>query len=172
MSIALARRLRRDATGPERAMWTLIRESGWDFRRQVQLGPHDVDFADRGRKIVIEIDGDTHGSEAAIAKDAYRDEYLRSGGFIVRRFTNDEVLTNPEGVWTVVDGVLSVSRSTKNTPTPVPSPQGGGGPSQSIFATSPPKQRKPRQARSRTLKDPTVGSPSPLRGGDRGGGTL
>jgi very-short-patch-repair endonuclease len=77
---------------------------------------------------VIEVNGDTHGTDDAVAHDFERTEYMRSRGIHVLRFSNFEVMSNAEGVHAEIASVLaSVSRSS-NTPTPVPSPQGGGRP--------------------------------------------
>ena len=48
------------------------------------------------KKIIIEVDGGQHAVETK--KDTERDEWLRSQGFKVLRFWNNEVLTNTQGV--------------------------------------------------------------------------
>lgn len=45
-------------------------------------------------KLVIEIDGETHGSEAEIAHDRRRDAFLKTNGWRVIRVTNEEVYKN------------------------------------------------------------------------------
>ena len=132
-----------------RILWT-FRENGWHFRRQQPIGPYYADFACLHAKLVVEVDGETHTDTD---RDATRDEYMRSRGMQVLRFTNDEVLHNDTGVHAVISGVLGAITATSNTPHPVPPPQGG-------------------RRRSSRKPGASVGSPSPLRGGDRGGGTL
>ena len=161
MSIGRARALRQNQTGPERAMWRILwqfRAEGWHFRRQQPIGPYFADFTCLHAGLVIEVDGMTHTSPEA---DAQRDEYMRSRGLHVLRFTNDDVLTNDIGVYSTIASVLAAVAATSNTPHPVPPPQGG---------------RRPRNRRASALsqksEDASVGSPSPLRGGDRGGGAL
>jgi len=110
MSIKRARELRQNATPPERAMWRLLkpfRDEGFHFRRQVQIGKYYVDFACHQVKLVIEIDGDTHASEHEIEYDKQRDEYLKSCGFEVVRFSNRDVLNNEDGVFEIVRQVLA-----------------------------------------------------------------
>jgi len=104
MTIERARQLRKDATGPERAMWQLLYplRDEHNFRRQVPLGPYYLDFACHGLKLAIEIDGDTHGADAAQAYDGNRTRFIQSEGYRVLRFTNDDVLGNPEGVFDTV----------------------------------------------------------------------
>jgi very-short-patch-repair endonuclease len=147
LSIARAKSLRHNQTGPERALWRLLwqfREDGWHFRRQQPIGPYYADFACMHAKLVIEVDGETHVSPR---RDAARDEYMRGRGIHVLRFTNDDVLTNESGVYEVVAGVLGAISKVSNTLHPSPED-----------ASSAPSE--------------VLASPSPLRGGDRGGGTL
>ncbi|WP_172122854.1 MULTISPECIES: DUF559 domain-containing protein [unclassified Devosia] len=128
MAKHLARKLRRNATYAEQDFWQLtwsLRQAGWPFRRQQLLGSYYVDFACLKAGLVVEIDGDTHGSDRAQAKDAVRDDYLRGRGFTVLRFTNDEVTSNPDGVFQVLSSFLETLPS---SPPPQPSPRGGGSP--------------------------------------------
>ena len=85
-------------------MWRLLYalREGHNFRRQVPLGPHFLDFACHGLKLAIEIDGDSHGTDAAKAYDLARTSFIQSEGYRVLRFTNDDVLKNPEGVFKTV----------------------------------------------------------------------
>ena len=125
-NIARARSLRTNATPPERHLWKVLRSfnaNGHHFRRQVPIGPYFADFAGHHPKLVVELDGDTHGTSAGLAYDARRDAYLRRIGYVVLRVTNPDVIKNPEGVWHLVHEALA-----SITPTPDPSPQGGGGP--------------------------------------------
>ncbi|MEO5808014.1 endonuclease domain-containing protein [Devosia sp.] len=129
MSIERARSLRKSATPPEQAMWRLLyplRQAGHNFRRQVPLGRYYADFADHGSKLVIELDGDTHGTEAAIAYDALRGKFMDAEGYRVLRFTNTEVMGNPEGVYVVIAAALEQAPALVAPPTPDPSPRGGG----------------------------------------------
>jgi len=125
MSIERARQLRRDATGPERAMWRLLYplRQTHNFRRQVPLGPYYADFACHSLGLVIKIDGDTHGSEQARAYDTTRTRFIEAEGYRVIRFTNVDVLSNPEGVLQVVSSHLE---NLPPSPPPQPSPRGGG----------------------------------------------
>jgi cobalamin biosynthesis Mg chelatase CobN len=118
-SIGRARDLRNGTTPPEQHMWKLLRLfTEHRFRRQVPLGPYVADFAAHHPKLVIELDGETHFSSKASESDRRRTAYLNSIGYRVLRFTNSDIVTNSEGVWTVVDAAL--------TELSLPSPQGGG----------------------------------------------
>jgi very-short-patch-repair endonuclease len=125
----LSRKLRAKSSPPERAMWSILRpfrDAGHHFRRQVQLGAYYVDFVSLSHSLVIEVDGDTHGTDLAQGNDAVRDDYLKGRGFRVLRFWNNEVMTNPDGVYLVVERVLAERSEAVAPPTPDPSPQGGG----------------------------------------------
>lgn len=122
-----ARKLRAEMTPQERKVWAKLRELnrmlGLHFRRQAPIGPFIADFADLGRRVVIEIDGGGHGGE----RDQRRDEWLASQGFQVLRFWNPEVSGNLEGVMQLVlDAVDGESLAEGVPPTPSPSPRGGG----------------------------------------------
>ena len=111
----IARKLRLEQTAAERRLWLVIqsfRADGWHFRRQSPIGPYVVDFVCKQARLIFEIDGDSHYVDGAVAADAARTTYLESRGYRVVRFTNLDVLTNSEGVWSEVGGCLGASKST------------------------------------------------------------
>ena len=71
------------------------------------FGPYILDFACHHAWLVVEIDGDTHGSDEAIARDEFRDDFLRRAGYEVIRLSNEEVLKNLDGVGILLHEVLS-----------------------------------------------------------------
>jgi len=94
----LARRFRSELTPHERRLWYLLRDrrfEGEKFRRQVPIGPYIADFASLSRKLVIELDGGQHSESQ---RDTKRDDYLRTEGWTVLRFWNNELIENREGV--------------------------------------------------------------------------
>ncbi|MBA4228411.1 MAG: hypothetical protein C0456_17505 [Hyphomonas sp.] len=101
LPIKRARRLRREATFPERLLWNKLRNgqlAGLKFRRQHPVGPYIADFACFDLKLLIELDGDTHGQDAQIKRDASRTAYLEREGWRVIRFWNVDVMDSLEGV--------------------------------------------------------------------------
>jgi very-short-patch-repair endonuclease len=93
-----ARRLRRDSTDAEGALWYRLRSrrlSGHKFVRQEPIGPYTVDFACREARLLIEVDG---GQHADSARDTVRDEWLVNHNYRVLRFWNNDVLGNLSGV--------------------------------------------------------------------------
>jgi len=98
MPIENARKLRKSMTDAERTLWRLLRDrrlEGYRFRRQEPVDHYIVDFVCFEARLVIEVDGGQHFESES---DKKRDAYLRSQGFRVLRFWNNEALSNPEGV--------------------------------------------------------------------------
>jgi len=94
-----ARELRANMSPPEHALWRILRAHRLQdikFTRQVECGPFYIDFAARMPRLAIELDGETHARRAD--EDAHRTAFLECQGWQVIRFTNGEVMTNPEGV--------------------------------------------------------------------------
>jgi very-short-patch-repair endonuclease len=103
--VPTARRLRRGMTEAERKLWQRLRqwpEGKGHFRRQATIGSYFVDFACHTNRLVIELDGGHHGHGLQASRDATRDAFLRANGYRVLRFWNHDVLTNMEGVLTVI----------------------------------------------------------------------
>jgi very-short-patch-repair endonuclease len=97
----LARSLRRNATNAERRLWQGLRReqvAGFRFRRQVVLAGFIADFACFDARLVVEVDGATHSTDQEIARDAARSAALAAQGFVILRFTNDDVYRNLRGV--------------------------------------------------------------------------
>jgi very-short-patch-repair endonuclease len=111
----------------ERRLWAALRQleipSG-HFRRQVPIGPYFADFADHGLRLVVELDGEQHGYEAGLRRDAVRTSYLERAGYRVLRFWNSEVRENFDGV---VETIVHRIAETPPTPNPSPPQAGGGG---------------------------------------------
>jgi len=95
-----ARRLRRNATIPERMLWNRLRGgrlAGLKFRRQQPIGPYIVDFFCHEVGLVVEVDGRTH--DERVKEDSRRDAFLREQqGLQVLRVSNDDVLNETEAV--------------------------------------------------------------------------
>ena len=101
-------------------MWALLRpfrQNGVHFRRQVQIGAYYADFACHKPQVVIEVDGNTHGTDIARSNDELRDDYFRSRGYRVLRLWNGDLFTNPEGVAIAVEALLVEAAPTASPPT-------------------------------------------------------
>lgn len=66
------------------------------LKRQKPIGRYIVDFVCLKRRLIIEIDGDQHSEQ--VAYDQHRDAWLRSQGYTVLRFWNNDVMQPLEGV--------------------------------------------------------------------------
>jgi len=121
---AFANAMRQDMNAPERTLWKALRRrvpvEGTHFRRQVLLGPYIADFCSYGAMIVIEVDGNQHGTVEAGEHDAIRTAFMEAQGYRVLRFSNRDVMLH-------IDMVLdTIAASLSSAPTPNPSPLGGG----------------------------------------------
>src|SRR5262245_60615014 len=93
-----ARSLRKDMTDAERLIWYRLRAHRFydcSFRRQFPIGRYVVDFVCLEARLIVEIDGHQHAENR---RDNERDAWLRSQGFVVLRFWNNDVLMNLSGV--------------------------------------------------------------------------
>lgn len=61
------------------------------------LGPFVVDFACLEARLILEVDGATHSTEAELTRDAARAARLSAMGFAMLRFTNDDVFREIDG---------------------------------------------------------------------------
>ncbi len=103
----LAKHLRSAMTKAEVVLWTRLRRFGRDtekFRRQHPIGPYVADFAHLKAKLIVELDGATHGSDAELRHDANRTQYLAGKGWRVVRFRNEDVYVS---VAQVVDAIMA-----------------------------------------------------------------
>ncbi len=90
-------------------MWAILRNrgvGGVKFRRQVWIGRFVVDFVCLERKLVIEVDGDSHAGREA--EDTSRTAWLESEGFRVLRFNNDDVMHNLDGCASIIEQALTL----------------------------------------------------------------
>ncbi len=100
--IERVRQLRKNQTEAEKKIWSFLRSrqlDGCKFYRQVQIGKYVVDFICRDLDLIVEIDGGQHCENKY---DEMRDNYLKSQGYRILRFWNNEVLENTEGVLNMI----------------------------------------------------------------------
>ncbi len=111
--------MRREQTGPEIRLWLELRAQrfqGVKFRRQKVIGRYIADFSSRAPMIVVEVDGDTHGSQESY--DLARSRYFEEQGYRVIRFTNSDVMMNLQGV------LEQLALFVQHPPLPTLSPEG------------------------------------------------
>ena len=128
---ARARRLRRDATDAERALWRRLRGKqldGLKFRRQHVVGRFVLDFYCHECRLAVELDGGQHGEAAQKRRDAARTAFLESKGVAVLRYSNLEALRE---IAAVLDDLrrhaAARRRGRSGPPSPNPSRKREGG---------------------------------------------
>ncbi|WP_096358830.1 endonuclease domain-containing protein [Variibacter gotjawalensis] len=123
---AHGRVLRRAPSEAEKRVWKLVRRQqldGLGFRRQHAVGPYVLDFYCPSLQIALEIDGGQHAAPHCVEYDSRRTAWLGARGIEVIRFWNNDVLSNIEGVWTVLMQAIDARRSTPSLTLPL---AGGG----------------------------------------------
>ena len=101
LPINLAKQLRQKQTETETLLWSKLRDRqllGLKFRRQQCIGNYIIDFACMDKKLLIEIDGGHHNTDETIKKDLDRTRWLKSKGYLVLRFWNNDIMENLDGV--------------------------------------------------------------------------
>ena len=97
-----ARVLRSNMTKAEACLWKYVlkagKMSGYKFRRQRPVLGYIADFMCKELLLVIEVDGVSHEFVEIAARDKIRQKRLEQAGFTVLRFTDDDVLTEIEGI--------------------------------------------------------------------------
>jgi very-short-patch-repair endonuclease len=95
-----ARQLRREMSLPEVLLWQQLRRrpGGYKFRRQFPTAGLTTDFACLERRLVIEVDGETHDFGDRPRRDAARDALLMRTGFVVLRIRARDVLQDLDAV--------------------------------------------------------------------------
>lgn len=117
------KKLRNNMTKAEVILWSKLRgkQLGYKFRRQQGIGKYVVDFCCPELKLIIEVDGETHGLSSQIRKDKERQNFFEGMGFIVQRYSNDDVIKNLNGV---MDNLVDVIKSISTTPGPSSNEEG------------------------------------------------
>ncbi|MGZ5243885.1 MAG: endonuclease domain-containing protein, partial [Bacteroidia bacterium] len=90
----LARNHRNDSTKAEIRLWCELlraKQLGYSFLRQRSIGNYIVDFFSKELNLIIEVDGITHRHEENFKKDIKREIELKSLGYKILRFSDEEV---------------------------------------------------------------------------------
>ncbi|WP_258932571.1 vitamin B12 dependent-methionine synthase activation domain-containing protein [Flavobacterium oreochromis] len=121
-----AKEMRNKPTEAEKVLWQALsgkQLEGFKFRRQHIIGDYIADFVCLKENLIIEVDGLIHQLPDKIVRDEERTNWLRSEGYHVIRFTNEEVLFQ-------LDKVLKEIHASLIAP-----PSGGGGAGKVLMAT-------------------------------------
>ena len=96
-------------------------------------------------RLIIEVDGSQHGTEAGVARDNERTQWLEQEGYQVIRFWNNDLSQNIEGVLETIQAALYGSRD--------------------VDASVLKHKRRPKSATRHPTPPASGGRPSPSRGG-------
>ncbi len=113
-----ARELRNQASPAERALWRVLsgrKLDGFKFSRQMPVGPYFADFLCREAKLIVELDGYSH--DTRIAHDLHRDAFLTTEGYQLLRFSNEDMMSNLDGVAQTIGLALAESGPPPTPPT-------------------------------------------------------
>jgi len=138
--IESAKEMRHEPTKAEKDLWECLRDRKIEYkiRRQHIENGYIADFICIEKNVIIEVDGGIHETKEQKEHDKFRTEVLNNNGFLVIRYTNQEVLENPyevaKRIKIELDGLPSQKRADQNnTRELLPSPQGEGSGVRSLF---------------------------------------
>ena len=128
-----AKEMRRNPTEAESALWNYLEgnKMGAHFRRQHPVCGYIPDFVSLKDKLIIEIDGGYHFEGEQPEKDEERTKYLNEAGFVILRFTNEEVLYDIDNVLEEISDTLeeisnALENNSKTIQSPLPYGRGRG----------------------------------------------
>lgn len=100
---------RKNPTEAESVLWDMLKTNnlGLHFRRQHVILDYIVDFICLEKGLVIELDGGYHNNPEQAEYDKQRTSHLKKLGYTELRFTNEELLTNPDAVIARIKSVAS-----------------------------------------------------------------
>ena len=95
-----AKKNKQHPTEAEKLLWEYLRgrKLWFKFNRQHIVGDYIVDFICIEKSLVVEVDGGYHFEYEQMQRDECRTEHLENMGLRVIRFSNEEILTDIEGV--------------------------------------------------------------------------
>ncbi len=105
-------------TRAEIVLWYGLKgkQLGYKFRRQHGVDQHILDFYCPELNLAVEVDGESHNSEIVRRRDQKRQKEIEAYGICFLRFTDDEVLGNPNRV---VDAIEQKVRQLGMAPPPL-----------------------------------------------------
>ena len=106
---------RKTPTEAESVLWDMLKSNniGLHFRRQHIILDYIVDFICLDKGLVIELDGGYHNNPEQKEYDKQRTAHLQRLGYRELRFSNEELLVNPDGVVAKIKAVASQLPSLK-----------------------------------------------------------
>ena len=100
-------KMRKNMTKEERHLWfDFFRKYPVRVKRQVIIGKYIVDFCCERAQVIIELDGGQHYETENKKADAERTRHLEGLGFLVLRYSNQDVMRNFSGVTENIDRII------------------------------------------------------------------
>ena len=129
LHIDQAKQMRSHPTPAEDVLWQYVRNGklGYKIRRQHIVEGFIADFIHLPSRTVIEIDGGVHNEPEQRERDKERTKILTEAGYTVLRYSNEEVLANPQEVADRIKGELDKSAPCRTELTTPLSPGRGAG---------------------------------------------
>ena len=131
-AIQFARDQRARANEFAQTVWQWVRNRqicGQKFRREYPIPPYTADFCCVELKLILEVDGEDHFTEAGRERDRLRDEALAGQGYLVVRISGFDVIREPERIYLEIEErVRKRMREVREGPSPpAPLPEAGRG---------------------------------------------
>jgi very-short-patch-repair endonuclease len=116
--------LRHRMTRGEATLWKYVlrasQAKGYPFRRQRPVLTYIADFLSKDLNLIIEVDGLSHSSSEQQARDVVRQKALEEAGFVVIRFTDEEVIDKIEFVAKEIERTIEVIEKERQIHPPGP----------------------------------------------------
>ena len=162
-----AREMRKNPTEAESALWGYLSANklGAHFRRQHPIFGYIPDFVALNERIIIEVDGGYHLEHEQVERDDERTAWLNQKGYVVLRFTNEEVLCDIDSVIETIADTIELQET--NT-TIIQHQESNTANIQHQGVVTGTQENDGTARRSSTNKC----NPSPLPSGGAGGGSL
>ena len=118
-----AQSLRKNMTREEKHLWyDFFKKLNVVVNRQKVINNYIVDFCIPSARLIIELDGSQHYEPDSKIYDKQRDNFLRSQGYIILRYTNFDIKKNFDGVCS--DILKHIERTSSTAGGGPPSPTG------------------------------------------------
>ncbi|QJX46563.1 DUF559 domain-containing protein [Hymenobacter taeanensis] len=103
-----SRAMRHEPTKAEETRWQAVRggQLGTKFRRQHSIDRYIIDFVSLSSKLIVEVDGEIHNQPDQQDYDTGRSALLQELGYRILRFSNNQVLHEPDQVIATIKSAL------------------------------------------------------------------
>ena len=121
--LARAREMRHEPAPAEQKLWWCLRDrrlNSFKFRRQVPVLGYVADYYCAERKLIVELDGDSHNGREEY--DEKRTQKLMSEGYRIVRFVNTDVFDHLDAVLEAILAECEAGVAERKAEAPHPSP--------------------------------------------------